>query len=126
MTRIDAHDFGVIRHPLDAVPEAAPVVGVGVDAYVLDEAQLLAQLQNPFAVGGKLAIYLGGVVQFDGIIPHDLQRAAAVDPQDDGVGTGGKVGAASLIFRKGNGIGVVETGSPHFFRSKGDRAKGPR
>ena len=49
---VDPHRLGVVGDPFDAVPEAAPAVCVGVDAHVLDEAQLLPQGQDVRAVHG--------------------------------------------------------------------------
>ena len=111
---VDAHRLGVVGNPLDAVADAAPVVGVGVDADVLDEAQLLAQGQDVFALGGQCAADLGLIAQVDGFpilaVVQDLQCTVAVDPQHQRVGAGGKVGTGSdRVLRKGNGIGVVET-----------------
>ena len=111
---VDAHRLGVVGNPLDAVAEAAPVVGVSIDADVLDEAQLLAQGQDVFALGRQRAADLGLIAQVDGFpilaVVQDLQCTAAVDPQHQRVGAGGEVGTGGdRILRKGNGIGVVET-----------------
>ena len=109
---------------MDAVAEAAPVVLVGVDAHVLDEAQLLPQGQNFRAVGGEAA-HLIRVGQGDGVLPvfgHDAQRPALVHPDHQGVPAGGEglVHAVGQVLGEGDGVGVVQVGIRHLLGGEGD------
>ena len=126
---VDGH-IGVAfvgRRPFDAVAEAAPVVLVGVDAHILDEAQLLPQGQDLRAVGGKLcrAAHLVRVGQGDGVLPvfgHDAQRPALVHPDHQGVPAGGEgiVHAVVQVLGEGDGVGVVQVGIRHLLGGEGD------
>ena len=123
---VDGH-IGVAfvgRRPFDSVAEAAPVVLVGVDAHILDEAQLLPQGQDLAAVGGKV-LHLVRVGQGDGVLPvfgHDAQRPALVHPDHQGVPAGGEglVHAVVQVLGEGDGVGVVQVGIRHLFGGEGD------
>ena len=97
---------------------------VGVDAHVLDEAQLLPQGQNFRAVGGEAA-HLIRVGQGDGVLPvfgHDAQRPALVHPDHQGVPAGGEgiVHAVVQVLGEGDGVGVVQVGIRHLLGGEGD------
>ena len=113
---VDGHVFRVTAQgPPDAVPEAAPVVRIGVDAHIRNQAQLLAQRHDVIAFRGKLAssVHLGRIVQGDAFhilaIGLDGQGISLVDIEDQGVRAGGEVGARGLrVLCKGDGVGVVK------------------
>ena len=111
---VDAHSVRVGRSPLDTVADAAPVIGIGVDADEFKEPQFLPQGENLLrshvgGVPGGHAVHLAHIAQVDGFFALNLQRARAVDSDDNGVGAGGEVVAGCSIFRKGDGVGVVKT-----------------
>ena len=123
----------LLQGPPDAVPEAAPVVVVGVDAHIPDEAQGLAQLHDVLAVCERgfvaVAVHHRLIAQGDVVllrpVHQDGQGAALVDIDHDGVGAGGEGGAVrylALILREGDGVGVVE-GVPFYLAGgEGDGA----
>ena len=83
----------VVGGPLDAVFKGVPSVLVIVDADVLDQPQLLAQLQNFSCFGGQGAADLGGIVhgqlrnRVSFAVLH-LQCVGIVDIQGEGVRAG--------------------------------------
>lgn len=125
---VDGHVFRVTAQgPLDAVPEAAPVVRIGVDAHIRNQAQLLAQRHDVIAFRGELAssVHLGRIVQGDAFhilaIGLDGQGISLVDIEDQGVRAGGDVGARGLrVLCKGDGVGVVQVVSIYLNWVKGN------
>ena len=90
---VDGNGIVVAGEPPDAVFKGVPSVLVIVDAYVLDQPQLLAQLQNFSRIGGQAAADLGGIVhgqlrnRVSFVVLH-LQCVGIVDIQGEGVGAG--------------------------------------
>ena len=90
---VDGNGIVVAGGPLDAVFKGVPTVLVIVDADVLDQPQLLAQLQNFICFGGQAAADLGGIVhgqlrnRVSFVVLH-LQCVGIVDIQGEGVGAG--------------------------------------
>ena len=90
---VDGNGIVVAGGPPDAVFKGVPSVLVIVDADVLDQPQLLAQLQNSSCIGGQGAADLGGIVHGQRrnhvtfVVLH-LQCGGIVDIQGEGVGAG--------------------------------------
>ena len=90
---VDGNGIVVAGEPLDPVFKGVPSVLVIVDAYVLDQPQLLAQLQNFSCIGRQGAADLGGIVHGQrrnrgSVAVLHLQCVGIVDIQGEGVGAG--------------------------------------
>ena len=88
---VDGNGIAVAGEPPDAVFKGVPSVLVIVDAYVLDQPQLLAQLQNFSCIGGQVAADLRGIVHVQlrnrvSFVVQHLQCVGIVDIQWEGVG----------------------------------------
>ena len=88
---VDGNGIVVAGEPPDSIFKGVPSVLAIVDAYVLDQPQLLAQLQNFSCIGGQAAADLGGIVhgqlrnRVSFVVLH-LQCVGIVDIQWEGVG----------------------------------------
>ena len=113
---VDGNGIVVAGEPPDAVFKGVPSVLVIVDAYVLDQPQLLAQLQNFSCIGGQGAADLGGIVhgqrrnRVSFVVLH-LQCVGIVDIQGEGVGAGRFL--TRVLHAQNHLIGVLQIAGCH-------------
>ena len=113
---VDGNGIVVAGEPLDAVFKGVPSVLVIVDADVLDQPQLLAQLQNFSCIGGQAAADLGGIVhgqlrnRLSFAVLH-LQCVGIVDIQGEGVGAGRFL--TRVLHAQNHLIGVLQIAGFH-------------
>ena len=106
----------VVGEPPDAVFKGVPSILVIVDAYVLDQPQLLAQLQNFSCNGGQATADLGGIVhgqlrnRVSFVVLH-LQCVGIVDIQGEGVGAGRFL--TRILHAQNHLIGVLQIAGFH-------------
>ena len=106
----------VVGGPLDAVFKGVPSVLVIVDADVLDQPQLLAQLQNFSCIGRQGAADLGGIVHGQrrnrgSVAVLHLQCVGIVDIQGEGVGAGSFLNR--VLHAQNHLIGVLQIAGFH-------------
>ena len=112
---VDGNGIVVVGGPLDAVFKGVPSVLVIVDADVLDQPQLLAQLQNSSCIGGQAAADLGGIVHGQlrnrvSFAVLNLQCVGIVDIQGEGVSTGR---FTRILHAQNHLIGVLQIAGCH-------------
>ena len=113
---VDGNGIVVAGEPPDAVFKGVPTVLVIVDADVLDQPQLLAQLQNSSRISGQIAADLGGIVHrqrrnlLSFVVLH-LQCVGIVDIQGEGVGAGRFL--TRILHAQNHLIGVLQIARFH-------------